>query len=476
MVDESSSTAESRREFASSASTYSLIVAAQLIAPVLVTPFLTRTLTVDEFGQSILAVVLAQVLAIALNAGFPTAVARLYFRTDDDLAARSLVSRGILVTVALGAVSAALLVWSAGRWLPLSITLVLLSTVGAVLLAVFEVDQALMRSRRQTGAFALWTVVALVSSQLLGLLVVLAGGGAVGFVAGWVVGTGLGALGSLLVIRPLIAGAPESRRHFGEALRIAVPSAAYAVVLTSLTYLDRFVLSSLHSPAASGRYQLAYTVGGATIAALGAVNLAWGPEVLRSLRTGTTFLATTTTDIALGMLALVGAGVALAPVGVAVLAPADYDRNGITTAACLLLPLGALQVVHYSRTHLLTWRGRLTLLAPLSAVVAVLHLGGNVVLDRDHPLVGPPVMAIVSFTLLAAVLLVIARDGDPGSAVPTAVWLATAGSLGVGLAGSWATSAHAPVLVGPALFVVALALASALFLLRRRDRSRAATA
>src|SRR4051794_23698477 len=228
MVDESSSTAEGRREFATSASMYSLIVAAQLVAPVLVTPFLTRSLTVDEFGQSILAVVLAQVLAIALNAGFPTAVSRLYFRTDDDVAARTLVSRGILVTVVLGAVSAALPVWSAGGWLPLSVRLVLLASVGAVLLAVFEVDQALMRSRRQTGAFALWTVVALVSSQVLGMLVVLAGGGAVGFVTGWVVGTGLGALGSLVVVRPLISGGAESRRHFGESLRIALPSAAYA--------------------------------------------------------------------------------------------------------------------------------------------------------------------------------------------------------------------------------------------------------
>jgi O-antigen/teichoic acid export membrane protein len=472
MVDESSSTAEGRREFAASASTYSLIVAAQLVAPVLVTPFLTRSLTVDEFGQSILAVVLAQVLAIALNAGFPTAVSRLYFRTDDDAAARRLVSRAILVAVVLGAVSAALLVWSAGGWLPLSVRLVLLASVGAVLLAVFEVDQALMRSRRQTGAFALWTVVALVSSQVLGMLVVLAGGGAVGFVTGWVVGTGLGALGSLVVVRPLIAGGAESRRHFGESLRIALPSAAYAVVLTSMSYIDRFVLSSMHGPAASGRYQLAYTVGGATIAALGAVNHAWGPEVLRSLRVGTQFLTTTTTDIALGMLALVGAGVALAPVGVAILAPVGYDRRGITTAACLLLPLGALQVVQYSRGHLLTWRGRLTALAPLSAVVAVLHLAGNLVLDRDHPLVGPPIVAIMSFSLLALVLTVLARAPGTASGVPPVVWLATVASVAVGVAGSWATNAHGAIVVGPALFVVALVLAGSLFLVVRRERLR----
>ena len=470
MTDETSSLGDGRREFAASASTYSLIVAAQLLAPVLVTPFLTRSLSVDEFGQSILTVVLAQVLAIVLNAGFPTAVSRLYFRTDhDSAAARALVSRGILVIVALGVVSAAVLVWSAGGWLPLPVSLVLLASLGAVLLAVFEVDQALMRSRRQTRSFALWTVVALVFSQLIGMLAVLAGGGVTGFVTGWVVGTGLGMLGSLVVVRPLIAGGPRAAAHFGEALRIGLPAAAYATVLTSLTYVDRFVLSSFHGAAAPGRYQLAYTVGGATIAALGAVNLAWGPEVLRSLRTGPTFLAGTSIDIALGMLVLVGAGVALAPVGVAILAPAGYDRSGITVAACLLLPLGALQVLHYSRTHLLTWHGRLGALAPLAAVVAVVHLAGNLALDRAHPLVGPPTVALGSFTLLAVGLVLLARGGA-GERVPPVVWAATGASLAVGVAGSWATASDAPPFVRPALFVVAVSVAGALFL---RSRKRA---
>lgn len=468
MADQTASPDDGRRAFAASASTYSLIVAAQLLAPVLVTPFLTRSLSVDEFGQSILTVVLAQVVAIVLNAGFPTAVSRLYFRTDhDSSAARTLVSRAVLVILVLGLVAAALLVWAADDLLSLPVRLVLLASLGAVLLAVFEVDQALMRSRRQTGAFALWTVVALVSSQLIGLLFVVAGAGATGFVTGWVVGTGLGTLGSLLVVRPLVRGGAQAAAHFGEALRIGLPSAAYATVLTSLTYVDRFVLSSLHGPAASGRYQLAYTVGGATVAALGAVNLAWGPEVLRSLRAGPAFLAATTADIALGMLVLVGAGVALAPVGVAVLAPADYDRDGITVAACLLLPLGALQVLHYSRTHLLTWHGRLTALAPVSAVVAVVHLAGNLVLDREHPLAGPPVVALVSFSLLAAVLTRLAR-GRPDEAVPGAVWIATGAALAIGIAGSWATAADAPAVVRPLLLGAALAVAAALFLHRRR--------
>jgi O-antigen/teichoic acid export membrane protein len=472
MGDESASTLDGRREFAASASTYSLIIAAQMLAPVLVTPFLTRVLTVDEFGESILAVVLAQVLAVVLNAGFPTAVSRLYFRSDhDDVAARTLVSRGILVIVCLGAVSAAVLVWNADAWLSLPVSLVLLAALGAVLLAVFEVNQALLRSRRQSGAFALWTVVALVSSQLIGMLAVVGGAGPVGFVTGWVIGTGAGTVGSLIVVRPIIVGGDEAGTHLAEALRIGLPAAAYATVITSLTYVDRFVLSSFHGPAASGRYQLAYTVGGVTVAALGAVNLAWGPEVLRSLRNGTAFLAETTTDIALGMVVLVGAGVALAPVGVAILAPADYDRKAITVAACLLLPLGALQVLHYSRTHLLTWRGRLTALVPLSAGVAVVHLVGNLLLDGAHPLSGPPFVALVSFTLLALMLVRLTRGRGEGAGVPPVAWMATSISLALGLAGAWATAADASVLVRPALFAVALLLAAGLFLLRRHTRA-----
>jgi O-antigen/teichoic acid export membrane protein len=468
MADETSSPEDGRREFAASATTYSLIVAAQLLAPVLVTPFLTRALTVHEFGLSILTVVMAQVVAIVLNAGFPTAVSRLYFTTHhDSSAARALVARAVLVIVVLGCVAAALLLVAADA-LGLPVRLVLLGALGAVLLAVFEVDQSLMRSRRQTGAFALWTVVALVCCQLIGLLFVVAGRGATGFVTGWVVGTGLGTLGSLLVVRPLPRRTTDASRHLREGLRIGLPAAAYATVLTLLTYVDRFVLSSLHGPAASGRYQLAYTVGGASIAVLGAVNLAWAPEILRSMRTGPAFLAATTVDIALGMLVLVGAGVALAPVGVAILAPAGYERTGITVAACLLLPLGALQVLHYSRTNLLTWHGRLTALAPLSAGVAVVHLATNLVLDRNHPLTGPPTAALVSFTLLAFVLSRLAR-GTAEEAVPSVVWVATAASIAVGVAGAWATAAGAPFIARLLLLVAAAAVAGGLYLHRGRS-------
>ena len=104
---------EGRREFAASASTYSLIVAAQwsLRSCHAVPDPLPHGRRVR---RDILAVVLAQVLAIVLNAGFPTAVSRLYFPDHDDVAARTLVSRAILVVVFLGAVCAAVLVWSPG--------------------------------------------------------------------------------------------------------------------------------------------------------------------------------------------------------------------------------------------------------------------------------------------------------------------------------------------------------------------------
>lgn len=465
MADDNASVADSRRNFAASASTYSMIVAAQMLAPIVITPFLTRSLTVVEFGQSILTVVLAQVLAIGLNAGFPTAVSRLYFlQGEDDEAARGLVLRAGTVIGPLGVVSALALVWSAETWLPLTVEMVLLAALGATLLAVFEVNQALMRSRRQTVAFALWTAVALVSSQVLGLLMVLAGGGAVGFVIGWVAGTAVGAVGSVLVVRPHPRPVGSSVRS---ALRIGLPAAFYAVMLTLLTYVDRFVLSYLHGPAASGRYQLAYTVGGVGIAALGAVNLAWGPEVLRSLRAGSTFLADSTEDLAVGMLALVSAGVALAPVGVSLLAPADYDRTGISAAACLLLPLGSLQVLHYSRTHLLTWQGTMSALVPASAVVATVHLVSNIVLDGPYRLAGPPIASLLSFGLLAVILVYLAR----GQAQPisgTAV-LATVTSVTVGAAGWWVTMAQGSPLSRLLLFAAGMS-AAALMLLRRRSR------
>jgi O-antigen/teichoic acid export membrane protein len=405
--------APARSGFTAAASVYSVIVAVQIVAPLLVTPFLTRTLSLREYGQVALALVLARVLAVVLDAGYPVAVSRGYFKSgEDDATARSLVFHCQTVVAAGAAVATVLAVLTAPLYDgALSLTLVLLGVAGAGLLGVFEIDQSLMRSRGQTKQFATSAAIYVLASQLLGLLGVLVWEEPEAFMVGWVAGTALGTAHTLLVVRPAagrVLGA-VGRRALRASLPVALPSAAYTITLMTLTYIDRFVLSYYHGPEATGRYQLAYTVGGLTIAAIGAINLAWGPEVFRALPRGPEFLRRTTTDLLVIMVVLVGVGLWLAPVGVAVLVPPDYDRAGITAAACLVMPLGALQVLQYSASHTLTWGGRLGFLVPASAGVATLQLLGNLVVVDEHPLLGPPAVTTLSFATLTGILTVLVQ-------------------------------------------------------------------
>jgi O-antigen/teichoic acid export membrane protein len=397
-----------RSGFAAAASVYSVIVAVQIVAPLLVTPLLTRMLSLREYGQVVLALVLARVLAVVLDAGYPVAVSRGYFKSgEDDHAARSLVFHCLTFVLAGAAVAAVLALLTAPLYdRALSLPLVLLAVAGAGLLGVFQIDQSLMRSRGQTKQFAFSAAVYVFASQLLGLLGVLVWDEPEAFMVGWIAGTAMGTAHTLLVVRPAVGrvlGA-AGRRALRTSLPVALPSATYTITLMTLAYIDRFVLSYYHGPEATGRYQLAYTVGGLTIAAIGAVNLAWGPEVFRSLPFGPEFLRRTTTDLLVVMLVLVGIGLWLAPAGVAVLVPPEYDRAGITAAACLVMPLGALQVLQYSASHTLTWGGRLGFLVPVSAGVAALQLLGNLIVVDEHPLLGPPAVTTLSFVSLTAAL------------------------------------------------------------------------
>jgi O-antigen/teichoic acid export membrane protein len=375
--------------------------------------------------------------------------------------------------IVLGGVAVVVLGGLSGNVLAMPLSFVLLAVLGAGFLAVFEINQSLMRSRGQTVAFVVWTSVALVSSQLLGFAAVLLGGGALGFVLGWVAGTGVGALGSLLVVRPRRHGVqPQERslRLLRDSFAVAVPTVVYSAVFTALVYIDRFVLSYYHGSASAGRYQLAYTVGGVTIAALGAINLAWGPEVLRSLRAGPHFLTQTTADISAVVLVLVGGGVWLAPLGAALLAPAAYDREGITAAACLIMPLGTLQVLHYSRTNLLTWAGRLKALIPISVAAALLQLIGNIIVDDQYPLLGPPAVTTASFAFLAVALAWRVRTVGLQAGVPLQSWIAAAFGLVLGVLGAWATYSGMPLLERSLFLGMGIVLATGLFVSRRRAR------
>ena len=297
-----------------------------------------------------------------------------------------------------------------------------------------------MRSRRQTGAFALWTVVALVSSQVLGMLVVLAGAGAVGFVTGWVIGTGAGTLGSLVVVRPSSAVAPSPATHFAESLRIGLPSAAYATVLTSMSYIDGSCSRRCYGPgAASGRYQLAYTVGGVT-SPRSARSTSRGDRGPAFLPLGNAFLDETTIESRSAWWSSWAPGSpshqSASPSSPPPVTTAG-DHHGRLPAASAGRAAGR-AVLAGPLAHLAR---RLAALVPCRRPSRACSTWREPRARPGPPAGGPPLVAIVSFSVLALVLTWLARAPAMGSAVPPVVWVATAiVAVAVGVAGAWATN------------------------------------
>lgn len=435
---------------------YAVVLGAQAVVPLLATPLLTRLLGPLAYGDIVLFVVAVQMMSVVANLGIPTALPRIFFRTTTGPAeARGLllpvyVISAVFVMVVLGGIT---LAWSAVAGLPMMIVPAL--AAGVWLLVVFEVNVAFVRCAGHAGWFAGLVVLQVLGSYGLGLAAVAVGWGAQGFIVGWLVGVASSSLLSLIPGRPRVLGASWANSYLPGALRLGVPAAFYALTVTSLIYVDRFVLGAYHGAAAVGEYQVVYTVGASVVAVVGAVNLAWGPEVLSHLRQGWRFLQSTTDALLALTVVLGGVVLSFSPEIVVLLAPASFDRLGIATAAAVLVPLGALQLLQFSRVHALTWIGDLRVLASAAGVVAGLQLILNIALDGRYPLAGPAMSSLITMSALVVILVAVTRRKAPEARMTLTMVASTGILIGLSFVSAVLINGGAPLAIRLVILAVA---------------------
>jgi O-antigen/teichoic acid export membrane protein len=384
-------------------SLYTITLAVQLSATVLVVPVVTREMSPEGFGSLALALVVMQILTLVASAGLPAAITRFYFNGHEgSVGSRSLValSAGAAIVVA-GFADVSGPVWSQ-LFSGLSYDSTLrIATWSVVPLAVVLSCQAVLRAEDRAGAFIAVGGVAAIGAQLLALIALMTiEANPVYYLAGLGLGTLLASFVGVAAVSPLIPRSPI--RLLRAALRYGVPTIPHGLALFLLAAGDRIVIERLLGLADVGRYQVAYLVGAVGIALAAAFNNAWAPMIYASSDSDRPRLLARTSSVAFRLACLSAGLISLAaPLGLWIFAPAEYSTLELTPVSAIVglsvIPYvaylaGVHVVFHHGKTSVVAW------LTPLSALINVLL---NYLLIPPLGLTGAAFATLVSYCLLA---------------------------------------------------------------------------
>lgn len=394
---------------------YLVGAAIQGFSVLLIAPVATRVLGPSEYGVLAVALVASQILAVVIALGMSGAITRLAFGDEGrrDLAsATEIVGGALLLVLTLGAVAAV----TAASWgsqiggalgeSEVARTAALL----AVASALVQLPQAHHRATGRVGAFVGtvfgWTVTA----QVTGLLsATLREPSAIHYLEGMAAAAALTAVVSLTSVTPKGRPLPD-RALTLRALRFGVPVVPHALGLLLVMAGDRIVIERIAGDVSAGRYQVAYLVGGASLAVLAALNNHWGPAVYGAHREDRVVALTTSTESMLVIAAALSVGmVATSPWILPILAGDGFgaaDLDGVVA----IVALSAIPYVFYlSSMHVVFLSERTGVLAVITPLMAALNLGLNLLWVGPYGLPGAAWATVLTFICWSAILKVAVR-------------------------------------------------------------------
>jgi len=256
---------------------------AKLVAVALL-PVYTRHLTRGDYGTADLLLTLVILVSIVIRLGLVEAFIRFYY-VDADPERRDQITRAatgtvLLATTVAAAVGAAL----AG---PLSeailgfrdVTLWLITVLGLWSYTNLEMTYAVLRVDERAGTFLRASLINVgLTIGLSVYLVVFAGDGARGLLAGNFAASTVVVLGLMWMLRDRI-GRPHRipRVHLPELLRFGLPTVPAEVSVFALNIVDRAYLYRVESPGTAGLYSLAVKLSAVVIFITRAFQYAWPP-------------------------------------------------------------------------------------------------------------------------------------------------------------------------------------------------------
>ena len=255
---------------------YMLASSLQLLSGVLVTPIVTRVLGLHQYGIFAGDLALLYVLYYTANLGLNIGIQRLFSQPDGERRSRNLLATSVVVVAAV-----IVLVYATGPlWaprlgfgpFPLSTKL---TVVWSGLFALTWIWLAILRCNERLRVFATVCLLQSIVGIGLGAVVAFLGSGLATEVL-WcaVVVQAVALLLGMWTIRPHWRGIFDFATT-RSTLWFSLPVLPLQLSTFTMSAADRFVILRDLGPAATGRYQVAYTVSAVGVSMLTFLNLAW---------------------------------------------------------------------------------------------------------------------------------------------------------------------------------------------------------
>jgi len=345
---------------------YLLGALGQGLGPVLLTPILTRRLSVTDFGEVTFVTATASILGILFSFGLPIVISRAYVL--DEKSRPSIISWFNKVIYFYLALSILILIIN-----PNSIYAYIFAI--ALTFSSMQLILPLARAQDKSVSFAL---ISILGTLLPSLVLIL--NSFIDFpmtiLTALQIGSILAALLSYLMVKTKVSSSQKLKNYdLKSSLRSAYPILPHMFAMMALLNIDKVIFGQEIGKSYSGFIQVIMLVATAPIMILSALNHAWLNQILLQLKDNSTnafsALNATITKLSGLTFALIIFIVVLNSQIIQVLNPNLKVTSEVSKTIVLTSLCGLIYVIYLANTHLLTWLNKFWFLGistPLSVI------------------------------------------------------------------------------------------------------------
>ena len=355
--------------FGISGNIYLLGAVGQGLGPIFLTPFLTRQLTPQEFGQVTYVTAVAAVIGVILSLGLPIVISRSYVLDSKSRVTISSWNKALV-----------------GIYLSLAVILFILNLNNFLILTSilsislsFGIIQLLLPFARARNQSTVFVAISMIGTLLPGLVIIISGFWGVQNNPTQVLN--LGSIISSIIVLLLVRDFHFSRTinekyNLINSIKTGLPILPHMLAMIALVNIDKIIFGRYLDLESSGYIQIMMLVGTAPIMILGALNHAWLNQVLQSLKSNKNkayeSINETVSKLFIICFILLIVIIIFLNIILEILNPYILSNRIYTQVVVLSASASTMYVIYLANTHVLTWAKKFWILAistPISVLV-----------------------------------------------------------------------------------------------------------
>ena len=354
--------------FGISGNIYLLGAVGQGLGPIFLTPFLTRQLTPQEFGQVTYVTAVAAVIGVILSLGLPIVISRSYVLDSKSRVTISSWNKA-LVSIYL-ALAVILFILNLNQFLVLTAILSISLTFGIIQLLL-----PFTRARNQSTVFV---SISIIGTLLPGLVIIISGFWQVQDNPTQVLNLGsiISSIIVILLVRDFhLSRSINKKYNLIKSIKTGLPILPHMLAMIALVNVDKIIFGKNLDIESAGYIQILMLVGTAPIMILSALNHAWLNQVLQSLKSNKNKAYKSINEIVSKLFIicfiLLFVIIIFLNIILEILNPYILSNRIDTQVVVLSASASTLYVIYLANTHVLTWAKKFWILA-LSTPISVL--------------------------------------------------------------------------------------------------------